>query len=414
MSLIKTSILTAISTLIRVFTGFIINKFISIYIGPSGLAMVGHFRDFVAITSNIGNGAISQGVVKYIAQYREDIDMKSKILSTSLIISLASATIVGIILNIFSLDLSLYILKSERYKSIFQLFSFTIILFSLNTLLISILNGEKEIKKYITINIISSLFSLIFTTFLIIKFALFGSLFAMVFNLSIIFFITLTLVTKSKWYKFSYFIKGFDKSIGIKLGKYILMALVSAITVPLSQMLVRYYIANSLGWESGGYWQGIWYISSIYLMVVTTSLGVYYLPRLSEIKNPIELKMEILNGYKIILPIVIAVASTIYIFREDIIYIAFSEKFIPMLELFKWQLIGDVIKIASWLLSYIMLAKAMSKLYILSEIIFSSLFVILSILFIDRFGLIGVTYAFTLNYMLYFIIMALIFKKEIK
>ena len=414
MSLIKTSILTAISTILRVFTGFIINKCISIYIGPSGLAMVGQFQNFVAITSTIANGAISQGVVKYIAEYREDIDKKSRILSTALIISLSSATIVAILLNIFSLDLSIYILKSEKYRTIFQLFGFTIILFSLNTLLISILNGEKEIKKYVIVNIASSLFSLIFTSFLVIKFALLGSLFAMVFNLSVIFFITLILVTKSPWFNFRYFFRGFDKQSGLKLGRYILMALVSATTLPLSQMLVRDYIANSLDWQSAGYWQGIWYISSIYLMVVTTSLGVYYLPRLSEIKNPIELKREIIDGYKIILPIVIVVAFTIYIFREYIVYIAFSRDFRPMLELFKWQLIGDVIKIASWLLSYIMLAKAMTRLYIYTEIIFSALFVILSMLLIDRFGLIGVTYAFVLNYILYFIVMVDIFRREVK
>jgi len=414
MTLIKTSILTAISTVLRVFTGFIINKCVSVYIGPSGLAMVGQFQNFVAITSTIANGAISQGVVKYVAQYREDIEMKSKILSTAILIALACAVLVGTVLNLFSLELSLYLLKSANYQSIFQIFGFTIILFSLNTLLMSILNGEKEIKKYVMINIISSLFSLVFTSFLVIKFALLGSLFAMVFNLSVIFFITLLLVAKSPWFHISYFRQGFDRESGLKLGKYILMALVSAITVPLSQMLVRDYIANSLDWQSAGYWQGIWYISSMYLMVVTTSLGVYYLPRLSEIKNPLELKKEIIDGYKIILPIVSVVAFGIYSFKEFLVYIAFTESFMPMLELFKWQLIGDVIKIASWLLSYIMLAKAMTKLYIYTEIIFSTLFVLLSMFCIDRFGLIGVTYAFVINYLLYFMVMVFIFRREIQ
>ena len=255
---------------------------------------------------------------------------------------------------------------------------------------------------------------MVFTSFLVIKFALLGSLFAMVFNLSVIFFITLLLVVKSPWFHFSYFKQGFDKESGVKLGKYILMALVSAIMVPLSQMLVRDYIAHSLDWQSAGYWQGIWYISSMYLMVVTTSLGVYYLPRLSEIKNPFELKKEIVDGYKIILPIVTVVALGIYGFKEYIVYIAFTKSFMPMLELFKWQLIGDVIKIASWLLSYLMLAKAMTKLYIYTEIIFSTLFVFLSMWCIDSFGLIGVTYAFVLNYLLYFMVMVFIFRREIQ
>ncbi len=413
MGLVKTSILTAISTVIRVFTGFIINKLVSIYVGPSGLAIIGQFQNFVIISSTVGSGAISQGVVKYTSEYRDSYSKKRELLSTAVVLTLISSMLVGLFLNIFAPYLSYLILKSDIYSHLFNIFGFTIILFSLNTLLMSILNGQKEIKKYIIVNIISSLFSLLFTSFLIINFGLLGSLYAMVLNLSVIFFVTLFFVLKSSWFKIDYFTEGFSRESGIKLGKYALMAVVSAIVVPLSQMVVREYIGSNLGWSSAGYWQGIWYISSMYLMVVTTSLGVYYLPRLSEIEDKSELKEEMLYGYRVILPIVIFLAFGIYIFREYIVYIAFTKSFMPMVELFKWQLIGDVVKISSWLLSYLMLAKAMTRLYIYTEIVFSLLFVVLSILFINEFGLIGVTYAFCLNYLIYLVVMITIFRKGI-
>ncbi len=413
MGLVKTSILTAISTVIRVFTSFIINKLVSIYVGPSGLAIIGQFQNFVIISSTVGSGAISQGVVKYTSEYRDSYSKKRELLSTAVVLTLISSMLVGLFLNIFAPYLSYLILKSDIYSHLFNIFGFTIILFSLNTLLMSILNGQKEIKKYITVNIISSLFSLLFTSFLIINFGLLGSLYAMVLNLSVIFFVTLFFVLKSSWFKIDYFTEGFSRESGIKLGKYALMAVVSAIVVPLSQMVVREYIGSNLGWSSAGYWQGIWYISSMYLMVVTTSLGVYYLPRLSEIEDKSELKEEMLYGYRVILPIVIFLAFGIYIFREYIVYIAFTKSFMPMVELFKWQLIGDVVKISSWLLSYLMLAKAMTRLYIYTEIVFSLLFVVLSILFINEFGLIGVTYAFCLNYLIYLVVMITIFRKGI-
>ncbi len=47
--------------------------------------------------------------------------------------------------------------------------------------------------------------------------------------------------------------------------------------------------------------------------------------------------------------------------KKEIINILFSPQFLPMLYLFKYQLIGDVLKIGSWLLAYLMLAKAMTK-----------------------------------------------------
>ncbi|CAA6820506.1 MAG: O-antigen flippase [uncultured Sulfurovum sp.] len=412
MTLIKTSILTAIATIIRVITSFIINKLISIYIGPSGLALIGQLQNFITITTTFSKGAISQGVIKYTAEYFDDNHKKNKIFSTAVIITLCSSIIVGIFLNFFSNYFSEVILKSNEYNHLFLSFSFLIILFAFNTLILSILNGQKEIKKYVLINIVSSVFSLVFTSFLIIKFGLLGALYALILNQSIIFFITLLFMINSAWFSVKDFMGGWDKSSGIKLGKFALMAVVTALTIPVSHLIVREYIGTNLSWDAAGYWQSIWYISTMYLMVVTTSLGIYYLPKLSEIKDNKLLKIEIFNGYKIIMPIVSALALSIYIFREDIIYIAFTDKFLPMLELFKWQLIGDIIKIASWLLSTLMLAKAMTKIFVITEILFSISFTVLSIIFINYFGLIGITYAYSLNYLLYLILMIVIFRRR--
>ena len=272
----------------------------------------------------------------------------------------------------------------------------------------------KEIKKYITINIIGSLFSLLFTSFLIFVFGLIGALYAIVINQSVIFFVTLYFVVKSQWFHWRNFNQGVDKENLFKLGGFSLMAITSAVTGPVSQILVRNHIGSTLGWDAAGYWQGVWYISSIYLMVVTTPLALYYLPRLSEIIDNIELKKEIFNGYIVIIPIVSILALIIYFSRELVIHIAFTDNFMPMLPLFKWQLIGDVIKIVSWLLSYLLLAKAMTKLFICTEIGFSISFVVLSISLVNRFGLVGVTYAFSLNYLLYLIVMVIIFRKKLR
>ena len=66
MTLIKTSVLTAISTIITVISAFVINKVVAMYAGPTGLALIGQLKDFV---TNISNGAITQGIVKYTAEY---------------------------------------------------------------------------------------------------------------------------------------------------------------------------------------------------------------------------------------------------------------------------------------------------------------------------------------------------------
>ncbi len=412
MTLIKTSVLTAISTIITVISAFIINKVLAVYVGPSGLALVGQLKDFVTIITTFSNGAISQGIVKYTAEY-ETIEEKQKVFSTSIIISLVCSTIISVLLFILSDYLSVKILKDSQYSGVFIVFGLTVFLFALNVILMSILNGQKEIKKYVLANIANSLVTLFVTSILIFQLNIIGALYALVINQSVVFFITLLFVMKSNWFKIVYFKQGIDKETLVKLIKYSFMAITSVLTVTISQIIIRNYIGENLGWDSAGYWQGIYYISSIYLMIITTSLSVYYLPKLSSIKDKIELKKEILNGYKIIIPIVIILASFIYFIKEYAIIIAFDEKFMPMIELFKWQLIGDVIKIASWLLSYLMLAKALTKYFIFTEIFFSFTWIGLTLLMIEKFGLIGSTYAFTINYLLYLIGVYIIIKKEI-
>ena len=411
MTLIKTSVLTGISTVIKLVSAFVINKVIALYIGPAGLAIVGQLQNFTSIITTFSNGAISSGIVKYTAEY-QDIEEKKKIFSSSIVISLICSLIISIFLFTFSDYLSELILKDVQYSSVFIIFGATIFLFALNMVLISILNGQKEIKKYVLVNIAGSVFSLVFTSILIMQLNLMGGLYAMVLNQSVIFFVTLAFVIKSSWFKLEYFKQGLDKESLSKLSKYSLMAIVSALTVPVSHLIIREYIGENLGWDSAGYWQGIWYISTMYLMLVTTTLGVYYLPRLSEIQDNKELRKEIFGGYKIIMPIVILASLIIFLLKEYVILIAFSKDFMPMMELFAWQLMGDVIKIASWLLAYLMLAKAMTKVFIYTEVLFSALFVGLSILFVDKFGLVGITYAYALNYFLYLVMMIFIFRKR--
>jgi len=409
MTLIKTSLLVAISTIARMVSGFIINKVIAVYVGPSGLAIVGQLQNFNSLIMTFAKGGISQGLVKYTAEF-DSIEEKKKLFSTSLVICIMASVLVSIVLLLFSESFSTLILKDIAYQNIFIVFGFTVILFALNSIILSILNGQKEIKKFISINIISSIFSLFFTSFLIIKYGLMGALYALVLNQSVVFFITLLFLTKTSWFKVKYFIQGVDKELLSKLSKFSLMAIVTAIVVPTSHLVIRNYIGESLSWDDAGYWQGMWYISTMYLLLITTTLSVYYTPKLSELKNNNELKKEIKNGYIKIIPFTVLFSVAIYILREDVIRIAFSESFLPMLELFKWQLAGDVMKISSYLLSTMMIAKAMTKKYIYSELFFSGSFVLLAIFFIQQYGLVGITYAYFINYLFYFFFLVFSFR----
>ena len=412
MTLVKTSILSGIATIIKMINGFVVIKIIAMYVGPSGLAFIGQFQNFISILMSFATGAINSGVVKYTAEHREDEAEKQRLWSTAIRISLGATFFTSLMLIIFHNYLSNLFFKTDEYGFIFLIFSVTLVLFVLNSLLLAILNGQKEIKKLITVGIISSFVGLILTGGLAYFFGLYGALVSYTTGQGLVFFVTLIFVFKSSWFKVKLFTAKLDKAYLKKLGKYTAMAITSALTVPLSQMIVRNYIGESLSWNDAGYWEGVWRISSTYLMVVTTTLSIYYLPRLSEIKDKIELRKEIFYGYKIIMPVVVVLALGIYFLRDIAILLLFTEEFMPMNDLFFYQLIGDVFKIASLLLGYVMVAKAMTKVFIVTEICFSLSFIILSVTLINYYGLIGVTMAFAVNYFIYLVFLNYIMRKK--
>ncbi|HGM9712029.1 O-antigen translocase [Proteus mirabilis] len=414
MTLIKTSMLSLIATFFKMLSGLVINKAISIYIGPSGLALMGQFQNFIQIVLSMAQGGINNGIVKYTAEHSYNDDELGNLFSTGLKISFLTSIIIALFLILFSYQFSIFVLDSDDYFYLFITLGCTIILFVINNLLLSILNGLKEIKTFIKINIIQSIYSLIFTSIFIISFGITGALLALATNQSVIFFISLYFIKKNNLLKINLFQKKFDKRTALNLLKFSEMAIVALIATPLSQFIIRKYITINIGLTEAGIWQGMSYISTTYLFIITTALGIYYLPRLSELMDISSLKKEIIKGYMIIIPMVIFIGCLIFGLKDIIIQLLFSKDFFPMRDFFIYQILGDIIKIMGWLLSYIMLAKAMTKYFIISEVIFFVSYTSLSILFINQSGTIGAIYAYITSYILYFFFVFFIINKKLR
>ena len=107
-------------------------------------------------------------------------------------------------------------------------------------------------------------------------------------------------------------------------------------------------------------------------------------------------------------------ALSMYLLRDLIIRTLFTADFYPMRELFAWQLMGDVIKIGSWVLAYIMIGRAMVRVFVITEITFSLSFFLISWWLVDVFGLKGVAMSYAVNYSLYWVTMACLAKIEIE
>ena len=414
MNLFRTSVLNGVAVLIKTITMFVLNKILAVYLGPTGYAAIGQFQNFIQMVTTFAGSAISTAVVKYTAEYHEDETKQRAVWKTAGSIVFLFSLLFAILILIFQKQLALYIFQSLKYQTIFIWFAIFLIFFNFNTLFLAILNGKKEILKLVLANIAGSLFALVITGVLAIKLQLYGALIALSIYQSIAFIVTLILCHRADWFEFSSLLGKIDLGITKKFASFILMALVSAICVPLSQMLIRAYLTQEFSLAYAGYWEAMIRLSTVYLLLVTTTLGVYYLPRLSELNAIDEIKKEVYLGYKFIFPLAVLGGICVFILRDWIINLLFSPSFAPMQDLFLWQMMGDALKIGSWILAYLMLSKAMTKLYICTEIIFTVSLIALTYICTQVFGFEGVSIAHLINYGLYWIVISLFIFKQLK
>lgn len=406
---------TSLSTLVKMLTGFISVKVVAVIIGPAGVALVGQLNNFASIIMTLANGGITSGVTRNIAAFKDKDEVVRSYIGTSVKITLALSALCEVFLILFSRYLCSLILHSDEYIYVFVILGVTLSFYALNTLIMAVINGYKYFQLYVKISMMSSIVGLGISLLLVSVLGVPGALINAVTSQSFIFIVTMIFLWKNKmpFVSFEWLLARFDYSKMLNLLKFSLMTLIAAFCGPVVQLVIRNHIINTISIETAGCWEGMNRLSGMYLMVITSSFGVYYMPRLAELKDSKVLKHEIITAYKVIVPCLLVGFVLIYFMRNFIINVLFSPDFYQMKDLFLWQLLGDFFKITSWLLAYVMSAKAMMKTFITTEILFNGSYVGLALLCSSFWGITGVIIGYMISYICYLVTMYFLIWRKI-
>ncbi len=142
---------------------------------------------------------------------------------------------------------------------------------------------------------------------------------------------------------------------------------------------------------------------------------LYVLPKFASITTEKAFKHELITIYKTLLPLFGIGMVVIYLLRDYIILLIYPD-FTEMAPLFKWQLLGDFLRLASLVLLHQFLAKKLVRSFIFSELISLGLFYGLSYYLVDIYGVEGVVMAHFLRYIVYLMVVLFLvlryFKKQ--
>jgi polysaccharide transporter, PST family len=410
-NIVRTGFYTTLATAARLLAGLVVIKLVAWFAGPVGVGKLGQFMSLMSLLAVLAGGGISAGIVKYVAEYRHDTQKLSRLLAAALWYALCASCLMGGLALLFSRQIALWLLGEPGYENLIRVLAVAQLGIALFNYTLAVINGFMDVRRLAFIQVVGSALSIVLVVWLAHWLHLYGALLALVIGQVLCLAVGLPAWSRSPYFRRSMLRMHFDREMTLRLAAFSVMTLSSALLPPLINIAVRDHLAVRFGWEQVGYWQAVSKVSDAYLLFLTTAINIYYLPKLASTHQRESLVLELRHAYRYLLPAVVALAAVVYAMRGWVTRLLFSADFASANALYGPQLVGDVVKIASFILSYVMLAKAMTRLFVLSEFIFAASYLALVYLFTAHFGLVGAMYAFTINYLLYLVFNVLVVRR---
>lgn len=167
---------------------------------------------------------------------------------------------------------------------------------------------------------------------------------------------------------------------------------------------IRSYIQNAGGVEEVGLYQAGFVIMTTYVGMIMNAIGTDYYPRLAAInKDNSKCREAVSQQGEIGTMILAPMLTCCLVFMPFVLWILYSDQFLAANEYISWACLGMLLRLAAWVISFLFVAKAESKLFIVNELAGCAYYLLFSIVGYKYWGLQGVGAAFALNYLVYFI-----------
>lgn len=389
-------------------------KFIAVFVGPAGMGLIALLNATINIIGGISGLGIETSAIKNISEKYKDEDLKSISRIVALVKKMMLVTgIFGTVLTIFFAKwLSLFTFGNSTQMYSFIFLSITLLFKQITSGQLIVLQGLRKMRFLAQSNLYGNLFGLLFSIPLYIFFKIdaivpsiiITSLLALLFS----FYFSNKIKIQKEKVDSDYFAT--QGKIIIKLG---IMLTISNLLTLLSTYLIQIYISHISNVEQVGFYNAGFTLLNSYVGIIFTVMSTDYFPRLAAInadnqKIRTSVTQQSFMSVLIITPIIVLFLT----FIPLIIKLIYTSKFIEIIPMVCFGIVGMLFRAVSWSMGYILIAKGDSKMFLRTAILFNLLLLVMNVLGYYFYGLQGLGISFVLYYSLHFLILKIITKKR--
>lgn len=155
-----------------------------------------------------------------------------------------------------------------------------------------------------------------------------------------------------------------------------------------SEFFVRAVIQDRLGPAALGQFFAAWTISSTYVALVLSGVGVDYYPRLTAIiADPVAARQLVNQQIEVIMLLAAPVLLAVIGLAPFVLALLYSRAFGEAASVLRWQALGDVAMVVIWPLDYLLLARGRGLAYFTVSIVPLLVFMAMTVLLLPHFGI---------------------------
>ena len=389
----------------------VVQNFLAQYTGQAGIAKVGQLRNISSMLMSLTSLGTFNGVVKYVSEYKSDQKTLLKLFSTLYVFSFIASIVSFCVLFFWASYFSNKLFFSDTYVVVFKVIAVAVPFISMNRIFSGVINGISDYKKHTKTEFVSHFLAAILLLASLYFYSIKGVLIAIALTPIIQFTVLLMIFGKLlkdyiDFNSISFKIPFLKQLLGFTLMSFVATVLSNYIEIDL-----RTLITDKISEAEAGSWTAMNSISKIYMQFLIAIFSLYILPKYAAINTLFEFRTEIKKVYKSLVPLVFIGMLLVFAFRKILIEFIFTEAFLGMAILFKWQLAGDFIRFIANVMSYYFLAKKQINYFVSTQLIGLSMYYIFSRLYLPSFGTEGVVMALFISNLIYFASVLFILRK---